>query len=337
VVSDGVTAISYLCNMQQLIDRIFSIQTSTDFEQCALEVYRFQTEHVPVYRQFVELLGRPEPQTIAEIPFLPIAFFKTHAILADGHQPAVVFKSSGTTGMQRSQHLVADCSLYERSFLPTYEHFVGPLADQLIFALLPSYVEQGESSLVYMVDYLIKETNHELSGFYLNDADALLTAIDLGRKTGKQLVLFGVSYALLDLAEQHPDLHDVRIIETGGMKGRRKELTKEELHTALKTAFGCDYISSEYGMSELLSQAYSNKDGLFDLPHWMRVQLRDVNDPFSAVEAGKTGGLNVIDLANLYSCSFIATQDLGKIVDGQLQLLGRFDQADIRGCNLLVQ
>lgn len=323
--------------MQQLIDRIFSIQTPVDFEQCALEVYRYQTKHVAVYRQFVELLNKPEPTSIADIPFLPISFFKTHEIVAEGHTPEIVFKSSGTTGMQRSQHLVADCSLYERSFLPTYEHFVGKLTDQIIFALLPSYVEQGESSLVYMVDYLIKETQHELSGFYLNDATALLHAIDLGRKTGKQLVLFGVSYALLDLAELQPDLKDVLVIETGGMKGRRKEMSKEELHATLKTAFGCSYISSEYGMSELLSQAYSNKDGLFDLPNWMRVQLRDVNDPFSLVEAGKTGGLNVIDLANLYSCSFISTQDLGKIVNDQLQLLGRFDQADLRGCNLLVQ
>jgi hypothetical protein len=188
-----------------------------------------------------------------------------------------------------------------------------------------------------MVDHLIRATKHPLSGFYLNDAEALLKAIEEGRKTGKKLVLFGVSYALLDLADQHVDLSDVQIIETGGMKGRRKEMTKEVLHAELKQAFGCDFISSEYGMSELLSQAYSDKNGLFDLPQWMHVQLRDVNDPFSLVAEGKTGGVNVIDLANLYSCAFIATQDLGKINNGQLQLMGRFDQADLRGCNLLVQ
>jgi len=323
--------------VQQLIDRIFSIQTQTAFDQLVLEVYRFQRKYVPVYKQFVDLLGKPEPQSVNDIPFLPISFFKTHAIIARGMQPQTVFKSSGTTGMERSQHLVADISLYERSFLPTYTHFIGPLENQLIFALLPNYVEQGESSLVYMVDHLIRATKHELSGFYLNDAESLLQAIEEGRKTGRKLVLFGVSYALLDLADQHVDLSDVQIIETGGMKGRRKEMTKEALHTALKQAFGCDFISSEYGMSELLSQAYSNKNGLFDLPPWMHVQLRDVNDPFSLVGEGKTGGVNVIDLANLYSCAFIATQDLGKIINGQLQLMGRFDQADLRGCNLLVQ
>ncbi len=327
----------YLCGVKQLIDRIFSIKNQRDFDLVALEVYRFQREHVPVYKQFVDFLGKPEPQSVSDIPFLPISFFKTHAIIAEGMQPQTVFKSSGTTGMERSQHLVADTSLYERSFLPTYAHFIGPLENQLIFALLPNYVEQGESSLVYMVDHLIRATKHPLSGFYLNDAEALLKAIEEGRKTGKKLVLFGVSYALLDLADQHVDLSDVQIIETGGMKGRRKEMTKEVLHAELKQAFGCDFISSEYGMSELLSQAYSDKNGLFDLPQWMHVQLRDVNDPFSLVAEGKTGGVNVIDLANLYSCAFIATQDLGKINNGQLQLMGRFDQADLRGCNLLVQ
>ena len=323
--------------MQQLIDRIFCQHTSESFEKLALEIYGWQRTHVPVYRKFVELLGKSEPQSVAEIPFLPISFFKTHTVLAEGKQPAILFKSSGTTGMQRSCHAVADVSLYERSFLPTYEQFIGPLKEQLIFALLPNYVEQGESSLVYMVDHLIRATDHPLSGFYLNDATALLQAIEKGRKTGRKLVLFGVTYALLDLAETGVDLSDVQIIETGGMKGRRKEISKEMLHQTLKSAFGCDFISSEYGMSELLSQAYSNRDGLFDLPSWMQVRLRDVNDPFSWVDGEKTGGVNVIDLANLYSCSFIATQDLGKIVNGRLQLMGRFDQADLRGCNLLVQ
>ncbi len=321
----------------QLVDQIFNIQTQTEFDQLALEVYHFQRGYVPVYKQFVDLLGKPEPQSVNDIPFLPISFFKTHHIIAEGMQPQTMFKSSGTTGMERSQHLVADLSLYERSFLPTYEHFIGPLENQLIFALLPNYVEQGESSLVYMVDHLVRATKHELSGFYLNHPETLLNAIDQGRKTGRKLVLFGVSYALLDLAEQQVDLSDVQIIETGGMKGRRKEMTKEALHAQLKQAFGCAFISSEYGMSELLSQAYSDKNGLFDLPPWMQVQLRDVNDPFALVDEGKTGGVNVIDLANLYSCAFIATQDLGKIVDGKLQLMGRFDHADLRGCNLLVQ
>lgn len=327
----------YLCVVQHLVERIFKQHSPESFEQLALEVYAFQRKHVPVYREFVDLLGKPEPKTLAEIPFLPISFFKTHTVLAEGMQAEVVFKSSGTTGMQRSTHYVADVQLYERSFLPTYERFIGQLNEQLIFALLPNYVEQGESSLVYMVDYLIRATGHSLSGFYLNDSASLLQAIEKGRQTGRKLVLFGVSYALLDLAEAGVNLSDVQIIETGGMKGRRKELSKEALHRQLCDAFGCAFISSEYGMSELLSQAYSNRDGLFDLPSWMQVLLRDVNDPFCRVEGGKTGGVNVIDLANLYSCSFIATQDLGKIVNDRLQLMGRFDQADLRGCNLLVQ
>jgi hypothetical protein len=330
--------------VQQLIDSIFSIQTDTDFERCAMEVYNYQREQVPVYKQFVELLGKPEPKTVADIPFLPIGFFKTHDVIATGLEPQIVFKSSGTTGMQRSRHLVADSSLYERSFDATYRRFIGDPKEQIILALLPNYVEQGESSLVYMVDHLVKATNDALSGFYLGEYAELLRAVEAARTSEKKIVLFGVSYALLDLAEVRPDLSDVLIIETGGMKGRRKELTKEELHRELKTAFGCDYISSEYGMSELLSQAYSDKDGLFDLPDWMRVRLRDINDPLSEVAPGRTGGVNVIDLANLYSCAFIATQDLGRITDppagkstGRLQLMGRFDQADIRGCNLLVQ
>ena len=324
--------------MEELIDRIFSIRDQQEFENCALEVYRYQREHVPVYRRFVELLGKPEPLNSSEIPFLPISFFKTHRILSEGiSEPAALFKSSGTTGMERSQHFVADTSIYERSFSETYRRFIGDPQDQVILALLPNYIEQGESSLVYMVDYLIRATDNPVSGFYLGNFEELLSAVEKARATGKKIVLFGVSYALLDLAELHPDLSDVLIIETGGMKGRRKEMTKEELHEVLKTGFGAGYIASEYGMSELLSQAYSDKDGLFELPPWMQVRLRDTNDPMSIVSEGRTGGVDVTDLANIYSCAFISTQDLGKITDGKLQLMGRFDQADIRGCNLLVQ
>lgn len=322
--------------MQGLINRIFSIQSEQDFNQCAMEVYRFQKESVPVYKTFVELINRPEPAHYLEIPHLPISFFKSHRIIADAYQEEQLFKSSGTTGMARSTHYVADLSVYERSFIPTYEHFLGKLENQVIFALLPNYVEQGESSLVYMVDKLIDGTKDPLSGYYLQDPDSLLKAISEGRKTGKKLVLFGVSYALLDLAELKPDLHDVTVIETGGMKGRRREMTKEEMHAVLIAGFGCEYIASEYGMCELLSQAYSDQKGLFELPPWMKVSLREVNDPFELVQPGKTGGVNVMDLANLYSCSFIETQDLGRIEDGKLRLMGRFDHSDIRGCNLLV-
>jgi phenylacetate-coenzyme A ligase PaaK-like adenylate-forming protein len=322
--------------MQGLIDRIFSIQTEQDFNQCALEVFRFQKENVPVYKTFLELINRPEPTHYSEIPHLPIAFFKTHQIIAENLAVQQVFKSSGTTGMVRSMHPVADVSIYERSFVPTYEQFLGKLEDQIIFALLPNYVSQGESSLVYMVDKLIEGTKDSLSGYYLESTESLLEAISEGRRTGKKLVLFGVSYALLDLAELKPDLHDVTVIETGGMKGKRKEMTKEEMHQELIAGFGCEYIASEYGMCELLSQAYSDKNGLFELPAWMKISLREVNDPFELVKQEKTGGVNVIDLANIYSCSFIETQDLGRIEDGKLRLMGRFDHSDIRGCNLLV-
>lgn len=322
--------------MQELIDRIFSIRTEADFNQCALEVFRYQRAHVPVYKTFVDLINRPEPTHYSEIPHLPIAFFKTHQINAENQHTQQVFKSSGTTGMIRSAHYVADVSVYERSFVPTYEQFLGKLEDQIIFALLPNYVSQGESSLVYMVDKLIDKTNDGLSGYYLESPENLLGAIAEGRKTGKKLVLFGVSYALLDLAELKPDLHDVTIIETGGMKGRRKELTKEEMHLELVSGFGCEYIASEYGMCELLSQAYSDKNGLFELPSWMKISLREVNDPFEVLKQDKTGGVNVMDLANIYSCAFIETQDLGRMEDGKLRLMGRFDHSDIRGCNLLV-
>lgn len=323
--------------MNALIDRIFSVSSPANFESCAMDVYRYQRSKVSVYNEYVDLLGKPEPQTVSEIPFLPISFFKTHQVIAAGFEPQIVFKSSGTTGIQRSVHPVAFTSLYERSFENTYRRFIGPPEKQVILALLPNYVEQGESSLVYMVEHLIQKTRDALSGFYLEEPEELLWAVDKARISGKKIVLFGVSYALLDLAELRPDLNDVLIIETGGMKGRRKELTKEALHAELKNAFGCEYIASEYGMCELLSQAYSNENGLFDLPPWMQVQLRDPNDPFSPSAPGKTGGINIIDLANIYSCSFIATQDLGRIIEGQLQLMGRFDHTDIRGCNLLVQ
>ncbi|AEA42823.1 acyltransferase [Fluviicola taffensis] len=322
--------------MQDLINRVFSIQTEEEFNQCALEVFHFQKEHVPVYKTFLELINRPEPKHFSEIPHLPIAFFKSHQIIAENKMAQQVFKSSGTTGMTRSAHFVADVSIYERSFIPTYEQFLGKLEDQIIFALLPNYVSQGESSLVYMVDKLIEGTNNSLSGYYLESPESLLEAISQGQKTGKKLVLFGVSYALLDLAEMKPDLHDVTVIETGGMKGKRKEMTKEEMHQELVAGFRCDYIASEYGMCELLSQAYSDKNGMFELPAWMKISLREVNDPFELVKEDKTGGVNVIDLANIYSCAFIETQDLGRMEKGKLRLMGRFDHSDVRGCNLLV-
>jgi len=322
--------------MKQLEQAIFEIQTPAHFEQVALEIFAYQYQNNRVYADYLDRLGRPAPANTREIPCLPISFFKTHAVRTSDKAPEVVFMSSGTTGMIRSTHGVEKAALYEKSFFPIYKEQIGDPQEQIILALLPNYIEQGNSSLVYMVDHLIKASNNPRSGFYLDNPEELLHAYAEGLKTGKKIILFGVSYALLDLADLKPDLSRAIIIETGGMKGRRKELTKEELHATLKEAFGVPYISSEYGMTELLSQAYSNRDGLFDLPRWMDIQIRDVNDPFALLEAGKTGGINVIDLANLYSCAFIATQDLGKRAGAQFQWMGRFDHADIRGCNLLV-
>lgn len=319
-----------------LIERIFSIQDEKAFNDCCLEVYAFQKENVQVYADFLKGIRRPEPTHYSEIPHLPISFFKSHSIHVNKQKIEKVFKSSGTGNMIRSQHFVANISMYEQSFLKTYEQFIGKCENQVILALLPNYVSQGDSSLVYMVDSLIQKTNNPLSGYYLDDFINLIQVVQVAKASGKQVVLFGVSYALLDLAELKPDFSGVRIIETGGMKGRRKELSKETLHQILKESFQVEYISSEYGMCELLSQAYSNKDGLFELPTWMKITLRETNDPFSLLNREKTGGVNVIDLANLYSCSFIETQDLGRMEGDLFRLMGRFDHSDIRGCNLLV-
>jgi len=325
-------------NIDALIDRIFSIQTDADFEYCALELFRYQYEHVKTYRNFVDLLGRPHPKELSKIPFLPIQFYKSEDIISDEKNVQHLFKSSGTGNNNRSRHLVADLSIYERSFLPTFEAFSGPLENSVIVALLPSYVEQGESSLVYMVDKLIQKTNHPLSGYYLSEPQQLLNAISTAKQKGRKVILFGVSYALLDLAELHPDLKGVSIIETGGMKGRRKEMSKDELHATLCRAFQVPFISSEYGMCELLSQAYSNTEGLFSFPNWMRASLREITDPLQLIEKeGKTGGINIIDLANIYSCAFIETQDLGRFENNRLRLMGRVDHSEVRGCNLLLE
>ena len=323
--------------MESLVNRIFSIETTEDFNACALDVFHFQYENVPVYREFVDTLGREKPLHYSEIPFLPIQFFKSHRIIANGMEAEVLFKSSGTGSTIRSSHFVAKKEIYERSFIPTFEKYVDRLDNCIVLALLPSYVEQGESSLVYMVDKLIQLTNHPVSGYYLNNPEELIDVIGQAKATGRKVILFGVSYALLDLAELKPDLRNVLVIETGGMKGRRKEMSKEELHAELIAAFNVDFICSEYGMCELLSQSYSQSSGLFDFPLWMKPLIREINDPFSLKEtANQTGVVSIIDLANIYSCSFIETQDLGRLENGQLRLMGRVDHSEVRGCNLLV-
>jgi hypothetical protein len=323
--------------MTTLEEQLFNVSENT-FEKTALEIFRFQYENCKVYKQFVNQLNKPFPTKVKEIPFLPISFFKTHTVLTGDYTPTLKFLSSGTTKQNRSTHFVLEPTLYEKSFRKTYENFTGDIENQVILALLPNYLEQGNSSLVYMVDDLIKKTKSSLSGFYKDDELGLIIAYEKAIEENKKVVIFGVSYALLDLAKSNPNLSKATIIETGGMKGRRKEISKTELHSILKNAFNCEFISSEYGMTELFSQAYSDKNELFSLPPWMKILIRETNDPFSYEQDGKTGGINVIDLANLYSCSFISTQDLGQLTpDGKLKLMGRFDNSDIRGCNLMVE
>jgi hypothetical protein len=323
--------------MKLLENQIFSIENKIDFEKTVFDVFNFQRENCSVYKEYLNILNRPLPESIDEIPFLPISFFKSHSVISDNLPIQFDFYSSGTTGMIRSKHAVQKSEMYERSFLQIYNDFIGNPADQVILALLPNYIEQGNSSLIYMVDRLIKESNSILSGFFLTEYNQLDSNYKKAISEGKKVVVFGVSYALLDLADSKIDLSQAQIIETGGMKGRRKEMTKEELHDYLKKGLGSAFISSEYGMTELFSQSYSNKDGVFSIPKWMDIKIRQTNDPFQYVQEGKTGGINVIDLANLYSCSFIATQDLGKRIGNQFQLMGRFDNSDLRGCNMMVE
>lgn len=307
-----------------------------------MSVFRYQAENSAVYGQYLSGLGvKPgNVKSIAEIPFLPIEFFKSHNVISgpeSGNE--VVFTSSGTTGALQSRHLVSDLSLYERSFRDGFELFYGPVKDLAFFALLPSYLEREGSSLIYMVEDLMKNSGYSKSGFYLENHDELISNLKEAETKNQKTILLGVTYALLDLIEiSRLDLKNTIIMETGGMKGKRKEMVREELHKVLCNGFGVEKIHSEYGMTELLSQAYSKGDGIFYCPPWMKVIIRDTNDPFSFLPENKTGGINVIDLANLNSCSFIATQDLGKLYsDGSFEVLGRFDNSDIRGCNLLIQ
>ena len=276
--------------------------------------------------------------TVAEIPFLPISFFKTHEILSDGNTPQQIFSSSGTTGMVQSRHFVTDLNVYEQSFNKAFELFYGSIKDKCFLALLPSYLERDGSSLIYMVDALIQQSEHPNSGYFLHNHTDLYNVLKQQQQAGRKTILIGVTYALLDFLEQFTiNYPELIVMETGGMKGKRKEMVREELHAILTTGFGVKSIHSEYGMTELLSQAYSFGEGIFNCPPWMRIVLRDTNDPLSLLNNNQTGGINVIDLANFNSCAFIATQDLGRTFsDGSFEVLGRFDNADIRGCNLLV-
>ncbi len=316
---------------------VFVITSESEFYDLALELYNFQKSNCKIYQDYVRLLECSEPKTIEEIPFLPIQFFKTHDVLSkpkSGNE--TLFLSSGTGSVGRSKHLVSDITIYEQSFRIAYQLKFGDPKNQVILALLPNYLEQGNSSLVYMVNHLINRTENELSGFLLNDFDEIRERYKSAMSSGKKVVIFGVSYALLDLAEQGFDLSKAIIIETGGMKGRRDELSKAELHERIINGLGVEYVSSEYGMTELLSQAYSKRNGVFQTPPWMKVVFSDVYDPLTVVSGDSTSIINVIDLANINSCSFIQTQDLGRKVDDGFVLEGRLDLSDIRGCNLMV-
>lgn len=331
----------------ELFDR-----AAQDFEKTALEIFAFQYANNKVYRLFCDSLKRTPDvvKSTTGIPFLPVEFFKTQKIYSATEEPEIVFTSSGTTGSVTSSHYVRSKQLYENSCCHGFNAAYGSPKDCVFLFLLPSYLERNDSSLVYMAELLRRLSIDEdtlrgnpegVQSFFLHNYSELAARLTMLNKynAGKKVILIGVTYALLDLAEQFPqDLSNVIIMETGGMKGRRKEITREELHATLKNAFNVPAIHSEYGMTELLSQAYSKGDGIFYCPHWMKILIRETSDPLTWCDQGKTGGISIIDLANVYSCSFISTSDLGKLhEDGSFEVLGRFDFSDTRGCNLLYQ
>lgn len=319
---------------------IFTISSRKQFEKIALKVFRFQYENNLVYKEFCDYLKVDKQQVkyVRQIPFLPIQFFKSHDVVSNTNRIQEIFTSSGTTGMLTSKHLVTDVSLYEKSYQNAFSEFYGNIEGYAVLALLPSYLERSGSSLIYMVKDLIELTNNDDSGFYLHNYDDLITKLVELDTAGQNVILIGVTYALLDLIEKQKfHLKNTIIMETGGMKGKRKEMIREELHEILCEGFGVQNIHSEYGMTELLSQAYSLGNGIFECPSYMQVLIRDTQDALSYVNNGKTGGINVIDLANINSCAFIATQDLGKThPNNSFEVLGRFDNSEIRGCNLMI-
>ena len=319
---------------------IFNIQNKEDFKEAALSVFKHQFKNNKVYRSFCDLLyiHPSDVSKVEEIPFLPIQFFKSRKVISSLSEIEATFTSSGTTGSITSKHFVTDITLYKESYLKGFSHFYGNIEEYTVLALLPNYLERKGSSLVFMVDDLIKKSKNTESGFYLNNIEELAKKLTELDKNGQKTLLIGVSFALLDLIElQQFNLKNTIIMETGGMKGRRKELIRDELHQVLQNGFGVSKIHSEYGMTELLSQGYSKGNGVFETPPWMKILTRDTEDALTIQQIGKTGGINVIDLANYNSCSFIATQDLGKVHNNNtFEIIGRFDNSDIRGCNLMV-
>ncbi len=325
----------------RLRKKIAHVGQGQDFNALALEIFRYQASANPVYRSFIELLGINPGRvaTLAEIPFLPVSFFKSHRLECDKPEALTVFTSSGTTGLSTSRHYVKDPAFYLDNALRSFRLFYGPPSDYTILALLPGYLERQGSSLIYMVEHFIQESASPQSGFYLHDYEALCRQLEDLEQKGKKTLLLGVSHALLDLAEYRSfSLKHTLVMETGGMKGKRKEMTREALHDTLCHAFGVNAIHSEYGMTELLSQAYSKGEGLFQSPPWLKVRIRQADDPWTYMAPGKSGAVNLIDLANIDSLSFLATDDLGRVhADGSFEIIGRLDHSDIRGCNMLVQ
>jgi phenylacetate-coenzyme A ligase PaaK-like adenylate-forming protein len=327
--------------IEKFKNELFDERSGKTFQDLAIKIFRFQAENNSVYKEYLWYLGRKPGsiKNIFDIPFLPISFFRTHKIITGKVEPQIIFKSSGTTGIVSSYHYVSDIQIYEKSFLMGFNKFYGNPSDYCILALLPSYLEREGSSLIYMMERLIKGSDYRESGFYLKNIENLIATVSHLKKKKKKTLLIGVSFALLDLAEKYyPDLSGLIVMETGGMKGTRKEMVREDLHDKLCKAFNINVVHSEYGMTEMLSQAYSQGNGLFYCPPWMKVILRDPNDPLTNFnEALTTGGINIIDLANINSCCFIATNDIGRLHnDCGFEVLGRFDNSDIRGCNLMV-
>jgi phenylacetate-coenzyme A ligase PaaK-like adenylate-forming protein len=320
--------------------QVFSINSTAEFNKLALQIFKHQAQNCIIYKEFISGLhiDPSAVKSIAQIPFLPIEFFKSHQILSTNEPAELTFTSSGTTGITTSSHYVTDKTWYEDSFRHAFQLFYGDIKDYTVLALLPSYLEREGSSLIYMVDDLIKQSENPDSGFFLYNHDDLYHQLKEQQRAKKPTLLIGVTFGLLDFIENYKvNFPELIVMETGGMKGRRKEMIREELHEVLCKGFGVSSIHSEYGMTELLSQAYSKGEGIFICPPWMKIIIRDTNDPISTLANGKTGGINVIDMANINSCSFIATQDLGKTyADDSFEVLGRFDQSDIRGCNLLI-
>ncbi len=326
-------------NINEIKSQIFQLD-ETNFEKVAISLFHWQAQNIEIYKRFIKLIGIDSSavQQITDIPFLPIQFFKTHAVIAEHEtQIETIFESSGTTGQINSKHLIRDISLYENSFSKAFEIFFGKPSNHCILGLLPSYLERGSSSLVYMVNHFIENSPFSESGFYLYEDKELATTIIRLEEKKQKTLLIGVTYALLDFAEKFPmKLKYVGIMETGGMKGRRSELLRSEVHQILKKQFQVETIYSEYGMTELLSQAYSLADEIFQSPPWMKILVRELNDPFQIKLAGK-GAVNIIDLANLYSCAFIATDDLGEVYENShFKINGRKDSSDLRGCSLMI-